>query len=339
MTSLMQHELAASPGTDDWSNAAVYFEYTKAANPIESGGVSAVPIEKFGADVYASGPTRIIPLDLSDQLRCPGPATSPALSANFVRINAGETLVTDVNATSELFFVIRGRGWSSVAGRRMPWGEGDFITLPAGCRAEHHAERAAAFYWIHDEPLLRYLGARAAEPRFEPTRYPAQDARRELEAVARDPHAAERNRISVLLANSAMDQTLTVTHVLWAMFGILPAGQFQPPHRHQSIALDFVLDCQPGCYTLLGAMDDDGNLVDVQRVDWEPGAAFVTPPGMWHSHHNTSGAPAYIIPIQDAGLHTYLRSLDIRFMNREQAEKAMQTAWDISPQNAMVSQP
>ena len=54
-------------------------------------------------------------------------------------------------------------------------------------------------------------------------------------------------------------------------------------------------------------------IVDAVRVDWQPGAAFVTPPGMWHSHHNESGRPARILPIQDAGLHTYLRSLDIRF--------------------------
>ena len=48
-------------------------------------------------------------------------------------------------------------------------------------------------------------------------------------------------------------------------------------------------------------------------MDWETAGAFVTPPGMWHSHHNESGHPAYLVPIQDAGLHTYLRSLDIRF--------------------------
>jgi hypothetical protein len=39
----------------------------------------------------------------------------------------------------------------------------------------------------------------------------------------------------------------------------------------------------------------------------------VTPPGLWHSHHNESGRSAHLVPIQDAGLHTYLRSLDIRF--------------------------
>jgi gentisate 1,2-dioxygenase len=40
---------------------------------------------------------------------------------------------------------------------------------------------------------------------------------------------------------------------------------------------------------------------------------FVTPPGLWHSHHNESGQPAHILPIQDAGLHTYLRTLSILF--------------------------
>ena len=29
-----------------------------------------------------------------------------------------------------------------------------------------------------------------------------------------------------------------------------------------------------------------------------------------------SGSPAHLIPIQDAGLQTYLRSLDIKFTNR-----------------------
>lgn len=335
-TSILDSDLAAAPRSDRWSADAVYFEYTKAANPIASGSVRPVPIRKFGTELYADGPSRVVPLDLSTELGWPGPATSPALCANFVRIEAGDRLAATVNATSQLYHVLSGRGWSSVAGERMEWGAGDFLALPAGADAEHHAVETACFYWIHDEPLLRYLGATASEPQFRPTRYPAADARAELDAVANDPHASERNRISILLANRAQDQTLTVTHVLWAMFGILPKDQFQPPHRHQSVALDLVLDCRPGCYTLLGNRDEEGNLVDVERVDWEPGAAFVTPPGMWHSHHNESGADAFIIPIQDAGLQTYLRSLDIRFMGREEAARAMETAWDLFPQSSMA---
>ena len=162
--------------------------------------------------------------------------------------------------------------------------------------------------------VVDYLGAAAMVGRFAPTRFDAAASHERLREVAADPAASGRNRVAVLLANATQDQTLTATPTLWAMLGLLPAGAVQRPHRHQSVALDFILQTQPGCYTLVGAeLDDGGAIVDPQRVDWEPNGAFVTPPGLWHSHHNESGAPAYLLPVQDTGLHTYLRTLDIRF--------------------------
>jgi hypothetical protein len=35
-----------------------------------------------------------------------------------------------------------------------------------------------------------------------------------------------------------------------------------------------------------------------------------------HAHYNETETPAHLIPIQDAGLTTYLRSLDIKFTQR-----------------------
>lgn len=67
-------------------------------------------------------------------------------------------------------------------------------------------------------------------------------------------------------------------------------------------------------------MEDDAKIkwrtrwLDAEgRIEWEAGCAFVTPPGYWHAHFNESGAEARLIPIQGAGLQTYLRTLDIRF--------------------------
>jgi hypothetical protein len=79
-----------------------------------------------------------------------------------------------------------------------------------------------------------------------------------------------------------------------------------------TVALDYIINCQPGCYTLVGQdLNSDGNIINPKRADWKTGSAFVTPPGYWHAPDNESGAPAQLTPIQDAGLHTYLRSLDI----------------------------
>src|SRR3954467_5214949 len=89
---------------DPWAANAVYFEYTRAANPLARGVISRVPARRVGSELYSSGPSRVVPLDVSGDLRVPSPATSPALCANFVRICAGEDLHTKVNASSQMFY-------------------------------------------------------------------------------------------------------------------------------------------------------------------------------------------------------------------------------------------
>lgn len=292
---------------------AEYYEYTTSANPLAAGIIKEVPYQAFLHTLHEEGATRIIHLDVSKALGVEYPATAPGLLANFIRIIHGEHIKTSANATSQLFYVIRGNGHTEVGDLIIPWNTGDFFVLPANKHAIHYADTDSAFYYVHDEPLLTYLGATAEKPCFEPTLYTVEDSYANLQKAIDAPHK-DRNRLSILLANKKFPQTRTISHVLWAMFGVLPAGAVQPPHRHQSVALDFAVECQPGCYTLIGkSVDSHGKIKNPERVDWAPGSAFITPPGYWHSHHNESGVQAHVIPIQDAGLHTYLRTLDIQF--------------------------
>ena len=292
-----------------------YYEYTKAADPVGSGVISKIPFAEFGSELHKTGSTRIIPLDISKKLNCEGPATSPALCANFVRILAGEELSTNFNATSQLFYVMHGSGCTEFDSTDITWKTGDFVVLPIGKETRHFADIDSVFYLIHDEPLLRYLGVKADIPRFKPTLYTSEDSLRELDKVRKEADAVNRSRISVLLANKEMDQTLTVTHTLWAMLGVLPKAAVQLPHRHQSVALDLILDCEPGCYTLVGTrISAKGEIINATRIDWKPYSVFITPPGYWHAHYNESSNDAHLIPMQDAGLQTYLRTLDIKFV-------------------------
>jgi len=184
----------------------------------------------------------------------------------------------------------------------------------------HAASEDTTIYYILDTPLLDYLGVQATEARFSPTLYTAEMAQEHLDEVMNAPDAHLKNRISILMNNKKFDQTLTVTHVLWAMLGIVPVGSNQAPHSHKSVALDYVAYAAPGTYTLVGDKIDPetSTIIDPLRIDWVTGTAFVTPPGLWHSHHNESNEPAYIIPIQDAGLQTYLRTLDIQFTHYDE---------------------
>lgn len=300
--------------TRDVTEHAQYFEYTKAADPIGSGTISQVPYHSFSPALYAEGESRVVPLDLSAKLGCEWAATGPGLLANFVRLNQGDSLKLKPLATSQIFYTIKGKGQVSQSPDSFEFEKGAFFALPGGVEAELIADEDAAFYYITDEPLLHYLGVTQTSPRFKPTLYPAADALAALEKAASEKDAASRSRVSVLLGNANFPKTQTVTHVLWAMFGLLPAGAVQKPHRHQSIALDFIVDAPKGCYTLVGrSLNEKGEIQDPVRVDWESGMAFITPPGFWHAHFNESDKPARLIPIQDAGLQTWLRALDIRF--------------------------
>jgi gentisate 1,2-dioxygenase len=311
----MEPTLLAGEAHEDWTGDARYFEYSVAANPVGSGHIPRLPMEMFPARRHQEIATGIIPFDLSEGLAITsGPATSPALLASFIRIAPGAEIETAPVATSELYHVISGTGVSTIDGKRLAWGAGDFFVLPANSTTTHSAETDTTMYWVTDEPLLRHLGVAPTHARFEATHFPAERVQSELATIEASPRATDRNRLAVLLNTAPNDLTQTVTHVLWAMYGLLPVGAVQRPHRHQSVALDLVGACEPGCYTLVGrSIDERGEIIDPLRVDWEPSTAFVTPPGLWHAHYNESGARAFIIPIQDAGLHTYLRSLDIRF--------------------------
>lgn len=316
MTTLTHPETTPAAESNPQNNALV-FEYSSAADPISSGSVPAIPYAEFAADLYASGPSRIVPLDLSNALKCSAPASTPSLAASFLRINAGDALETRANATSELFYVISGKGSSNLGDREIAWSQGDFFTLPGG-GARHRASETAALYWVNDQPLLDYLGVERTRPRFSPAHYTRAELAKALQQAADDPQAATRSRISLILGNPQCMQTMTVTHVLWAMYGLIEPNTRQLPHRHQSVALDLIIDAQPGCYTLVGTeLDRDGNIKNPTRVDWKSGAAFVTPPGYWHEHRNESSKRAYLTPIQDAGLHTYLRTLDITFFRED----------------------
>lgn len=269
-----------------------------------------------------------MPFDIDDYLEIDGQCTSPNLMASFLRIEVGKTLPTQAVASSQAFYVIRGSGVTSGEHGTITWSEGDMFVVPVTEGSLTHScvsdEKfgGAAIYWVHDQPLMDYIGCRPNVKKFEPTLYKKADLLARVEEIKHMPteDGAERNRLGVLLGNKACGQTKTLTHVLWSLLNSIPAKNVQRPHRHNSVALDLAVSAQPNVYTLMGKeIDSKGNIIDPIRCDWTPGGVFVTPPGWWHSHHNESDEVAWVLPMQDAGLYTHQRTLDIRFVDDELA--------------------
>ena len=206
---------------EDVHRNAEYFEYSKAADPIGLKIISRVPYHNFPASLYKDGPTRIVTLDLSKELGVDYPATGPGLLAHFVRVVGGEQQSLNPVATSQLLYVLAGQGTVTQAPHEIEYTQGAFVALPGGVPATIRAESDTALYYVNDAPLLSYLGVDGVRPRFEPTLYPAREANAKLAEVEHALDAAKHNRISVLLGNKHFPQTRTVTHTMWAMFGIV----------------------------------------------------------------------------------------------------------------------
>lgn len=303
-----------------WRKDARIYEYGSAANP----DMKPIPVLVHPPDWHERGETRIIPFDIDDFLEIDKQCTSPNLMASFIRICEGENLETTANATSQAFYVIRGSGCTTSEHGTINWDTGDLFVVPV-CEQEmlHECVKAekggAALYWVHDEPLMDYLGVTPNKRanKFKPTLYKRDDMLAQVEEISHSTTKSN-NRLGVLLGNAKCEQTKTLTHVLWSLLNSIPARNVQRPHRHNSVALDLAVAAKPGVYTLMGKeIDDKGDIIDPIRCDWIPGGVFITPPGWWHSHHNESDEVAWVLPMQDAGLYTHQRTLDIRFVDDE----------------------
>ncbi len=293
-----------------WEKQVVSWEYSAAATP----DLNEVPVQPFAASLHEQGTTRVISLDLSSILATPFLATTPNLLANYVRICPNEQITTAVSATSEVFFIMRGAGRTETETGTITWQQGDAFTLPHNQGATHFVDEDSALYWVHDAPLLTYLGVTPNTPRFQPAFYSKTYMHDEIAHIREIAIHENRNRVGIILGNRDSAKTKTITHTLWALFNLLPKGAVQKPHRHNSVALDLAVFSGPDTYTLLGkSIDEQGNIINPVKATWESNSVFVTPPGWWHSHHNESDQDAYVFPVQDAGLHTYMRTLDIQF--------------------------
>ncbi|XSC70666.1 hypothetical protein P5609_015825 [Bacillus licheniformis] len=140
---------------------ARFFEYTTASDPIGSGIISPVPVKEFGPELYETGETRIIPLDISEELKTDYPASSPSLLAHFIKIRSGDTIHTAPRATSELYYIVSGAGKTETGEDTIHWQKGDFLTLPAGSGSRHTAGRRCSHLLHHRFTSPELFGRKA----------------------------------------------------------------------------------------------------------------------------------------------------------------------------------
>ena len=271
---------------------------------------SPVPVTQFLAErdqaFNPNTPTAMIPLDISDALGTPFPATTPALLLRYIKIRAGEELRASLNASGEIYYVISGNGESRNGADSIAWGAGDMFLFGGGRETVHRAVGGDCLLYLGtDEPLLAYGGLRAPEPgqaRVQTTHWPAAEIERRLEREWDRPITSASTGRFVQFSSAALAPSNNTLPFIIVGLNTVVAGGDQRAHRHNGVAVTL-------------ALQGDGvhSMIDGQRVDWSTGAVQITPPTTLHSHHNRGVERMRALIFQDEALHYYTRTPGFSF--------------------------
>lgn len=89
----------------------------------------------------------------------PGPVM-PTLSASMQLLRPGVETEAHRHTASAVYHVVRGNGWSEIAGERLTWGPGDTFALPVWAEHRHAnpGDSDALLFSFSDRPAIEALG-------------------------------------------------------------------------------------------------------------------------------------------------------------------------------------
>lgn len=253
---------------------------------------------------------------------------TPNLLAKYLKLNKNNSINDNLKeSSSHEYFVLQGSGKTIINTNPVNiinWSKGDVFILPYEENDVIHTcfEDNTIIFNVNDSPLLKYLNCKPIGPKFSPTHFLNNDIMKEINNLKNEKNLKEKNRNGILLTTEHMmkEKLNTLTHTMWSLYNFIPPNSVQPPHKHNSIAIDLCVDVDEEAsnkglvYTLMGKeLDKNNNIINPVKIVWKKHHSFITPPGWWHSHHNECDNAAYVFPVQDAGLHTYMQTLDISF--------------------------
>lgn len=234
-----------------------------------------------------------------------GDVPSLCLDANLHEIPAGEISTIHRHSWDAIVFVVSGRGWTEVDGRRHEWRPWDTIYLPGWAWHRHGNEstKDARLISFSVQPLTELLGLAVLEDAGdEDIRNLARRPVTVDHAHGVDPYSNRLRRLAGIGRGFEESRILTAyddigfkvsprgarsgflvdpsighrTQGLTAVMHQLAPGLFQSRHRHGGEAW------------LYGVAGQGYSVIDETRHEWGPGDLVIVDHWAWHQHFNAS---------------------------------------------------
>ena len=258
-----------------------------------------------GAVLEPEAPTGLVACDLSLQLDCPFPATTPLVLARYARIRPGETLDTAFNASGIICYVIRGSGSTTDGSESVAWNAGDLFILPGGPAYSHAADTDAVLWIVTNEPQLAFEHLPPPDSGKAPTEvvhFTAEEIERQTAFIHEIGRTEEIPGSALIFSSEGQQASRNILPTLTVAMNTLLGGQSQRPHIHNSVAVSLIIQGNQ-CYSVM----------DGRRKDWAPWATSITPPTAAHSHHNGGNEQAMFLIVQDGGIFYHARAMGFEF--------------------------
>jgi len=257
------------------------------------------------ARAFALEKTDFINCDLSAEMKCLFPATTPLMLARYAVVKSGETLDTKLTNTASIWYVIRGEAALVVGDEKAVLGKGDVFLLPGGVSSAITASEDSIFWMVGNDPQLMFdastpiTGEQAA---VSFVHYPAGEISHQLDVVYGSNANAGTSGHALIFSAEKTEASRNITTTMTLSLNTLKPHSFQPPHKHNSAAITLVINGDPAY-----------SMVADAKCAWSPWATLVTPPAAKHSHHNDGDTRAEFLIVQDGGFYYHARTMGFEF--------------------------
>lgn len=256
----------------------------------------------------ATTPTGFINCDVSADLQCAFPATSPFLLARYARINAGERLSNAAKASGIVHYVIEGSGVTEMGDERIAWQAGDVFVAPGGAELSYIAGDQAAVLWVvGNEPQLSFENLQPPAEGEAPTslvHYTRAEIDRQIEHIYSFTRDNDEAGLAVVFSSDKQQAGRNILPSLTLAMNTLTPGGMQRAHKHNSVAVSLVIQGEK-CFST----------IDGVKKEWAPFATTITPPVSVHSHHNQGDQRAMFLIVQDGGFFYHARAMGFEFVD------------------------